>query len=74
MAINVVPVSRQDVDRILKLKEDWFVDVKSIDIAPGKLTKSLSAFANADGGELYIGIDGCIFLRGVTFPGVPVMR
>jgi ATP-dependent DNA helicase RecG len=57
MAINVVPVSKQDVDRILKLKEDWFVDVKSVDIAPGKLTKSLSAFANADGGELYIGID-----------------
>lgn len=57
MAINVVPVSKLDVERILKLEEDWFVDVKSIDIAPGKLTKSLSAFANADGGELYIGID-----------------
>lgn len=57
MAINVVPVSRQDVDRILNLEEDWFVDVKSIDIAPAKLTKSLSAFANADGGELFIGIE-----------------
>jgi ATP-dependent DNA helicase RecG len=57
MVINIVPVSKQDVDKILKLEESWFVDVKSIEIAPAKLTKSLSAFANADGGELFIGID-----------------
>ena len=57
MTINIVPVSKQDVARILKLDETHFVDVKSIDIAPARLTKTLSAFANADGGELFIGID-----------------
>lgn len=31
--------------------------MKRIQIAPGKLTKTLSAFANSDGGELYIGIE-----------------
>ena len=57
MAINIVPVSRDDVVRILNLDEGHFLDVKSIDIAPSKLTKTLSAFANADGGEIFIGID-----------------
>jgi ATP-dependent DNA helicase RecG len=33
------------------------LDVKSKDIKPGKLTKTISAFANADGGEVYIGIE-----------------
>lgn len=57
MAINIVPVSGDDVVRILDLDEGHFLDVKSIDIAPGKLTRTLSAFANADGGEIFIGID-----------------
>ena len=57
MAINILPVSRDDVQRILNLDESHFSDVKSIDIAPSKLTKTLSAFANADGGEVFIGID-----------------
>ena len=30
--------------------------MKAREITPGKLTRTLSAFANADGGELYIGI------------------
>jgi ATP-dependent DNA helicase RecG len=57
MAINVVPVSRDDVLRIQNLDESHFVDVKSIDIAPSKLTRTLSALANADGGEIFVGID-----------------
>jgi ATP-dependent DNA helicase RecG len=57
VAINIVPVSRDDAVRILGLDEGHFLDVKSIDIAPGKLTRTLSAFANADGGEIFIGID-----------------
>jgi ATP-dependent DNA helicase RecG len=57
MAINILPVSRDDVQRILNIDESHFGDVKSIDIAPSKLTRTLSAFANADGGEIFIGID-----------------
>lgn len=57
MAINILPVSRDDVQRILNLDESHFSDVKSIDIAPSKLTKTFSAFANADGGEVFFGID-----------------
>ena len=42
---------------ILGLEEGHFADLKSVDIAPAKLTKTIAAFANADGGELYLGVD-----------------
>jgi ATP-dependent DNA helicase RecG len=41
----------------LGLHEGHFLDFKATEIAPAKLTQSLSAFANADGGELYVGVD-----------------
>ena len=71
MTISVVPISKQDVTRILKLDETHFVDLKSIDIAPARLTKALSAFANADGGELFIGIDEDQSRQRRTWRGFP---
>jgi ATP-dependent DNA helicase RecG len=44
-------------DLILALPEGHFHDLKSKDIAPAKLTRSIAALANASGGEIYIGID-----------------
>ena len=43
-------------DRVLHVREGHYSDVKSVDIRPAGLTKAISAFANADGGELFIGI------------------
>lgn len=43
--------------RILELEEGHFCELKSIEIKPAKLTKTISAFSNAEGGELFIGID-----------------
>jgi len=57
LAIDAVKISTESSYEILNLQESHFVDLKSIDIAPAKLSRSISAFANADGGELYIGID-----------------
>jgi len=37
--------------------ESHFFDAKSKRIAPAKLSRTLSAFANADGGEVFIGIE-----------------
>lgn len=37
--------------------EGHLFDRKSIDISPASLTKTISAFANADGGELLVGIE-----------------
>lgn len=57
MSINVVKVTRTDVKNTLDLEENHFIELKSIGISPSKLTKALSAFANADGGDLFVGID-----------------
>lgn len=46
-----------DLDRLLDIDEDHFLDLKSKDIKPAKLQESFVAFANADGGELFIGIE-----------------
>lgn len=57
MAIDVFEISQDQVNYILNLDEGHFADLKSLDIAPAKLTKAMAAFANADGGELFVGID-----------------
>lgn len=57
MSIRVVSVQYNQRVKLLTFGEDHFLDFKAIDISPGKLTRSLSAFANTDGGDLYIGID-----------------
>lgn len=56
MAIEVVEMSTEERDKALAIEEGHFSDVKAIDIAPAKLTKTIAAFSNADGGEVYIGI------------------
>jgi ATP-dependent DNA helicase RecG len=55
--VTVADITSEQRDLILALPEGHFHDLKSKDIAPGKLTKTISGFANAAGGELYIGID-----------------
>lgn len=57
MPIHSAQVTDNQKDAILDLREGHFSDLKSIDISPAKLSRSISAFANASGGELYIGID-----------------
>lgn len=57
MPIDKRRVSSDQRDAILRIEEGHYVDLKSLDIAPKKLTKTIAAFANADGGELYVGID-----------------
>jgi ATP-dependent DNA helicase RecG len=57
MAIKSLEITNEECDKILKSREGHFIDLKSVDIQPAKLTRTISAFANADGGELYIGID-----------------
>ena len=56
MSIEVIDISAHQAAALLTSEEGHFLDLKSIDIAPGKLTKAMSAFANADGGELLVGI------------------
>jgi ATP-dependent DNA helicase RecG len=52
-----VDVSESEINAALSTQEGHFADLKAIEIAPAKLTRTLAAFANGDGGELLIGID-----------------
>ncbi|MEU3273343.1 ATP-binding protein [Saccharomonospora sp. NPDC006951] len=71
MSIISLPVNAQEVARILDLTEHHFADLKAIEVAPAKLSRSISAFANADGGELYIGIDEDIKAQSRKWRGFP---
>jgi ATP-dependent DNA helicase RecG len=55
--VDVVDISDQEVQKILSFEEGHFGDLKSKDVRPADITKALSAFSNAEGGELFIGID-----------------
>jgi predicted HTH transcriptional regulator len=41
---------------VLGYEEVHFGDLKAKELKPAKMSESVSAFANADGGELWIGI------------------
>jgi ATP-dependent DNA helicase RecG len=56
MPIPVNEITDKQLQEVLSYTEGHFLDVKAKDIKPAKLTKTISAFANADGGEVYIGI------------------
>jgi ATP-dependent DNA helicase RecG len=49
-------ISEAQAEQILRVEEGQFCDVKSKEIAPRSLTKTLSALANSDGGDVYVGI------------------
>lgn len=51
-----VIISARERDIILAIEEGHFYDVKAKEIKPSKLSESISAFANAAGGELFIGV------------------
>ncbi|AMQ73815.1 MULTISPECIES: RNA-binding domain-containing protein [Bacillus] len=46
-----------DEENLLELQEDHFNDFKSKNIKPTKLHSTFVAFANTDGGELWIGLE-----------------
>jgi len=57
MSIDVVRITEVQAERILSYPEGHFCDLKSIEVRPSRLITAVAAFANADGGELFIGID-----------------
>jgi ATP-dependent DNA helicase RecG len=57
MPIDVSVITEPQVQKVVDRLEGHFCDLKSKDIQPAKLTRSIAAFANADGGELLIGVD-----------------
>lgn len=50
-------INKAEADALLNRVESHFFDVKSKRISPAKLSRTLSALGNADGGEVYVGIE-----------------
>lgn len=57
MGFEIIEVDELAREQVLAIEESHFADLKARAIQPAKLTKSLSAFANAEGGELFIGVE-----------------
>jgi ATP-dependent DNA helicase RecG len=56
MPISEILLSRVERDKILALEENHFCDLKATAVAAGKLTRTIAALSNAEGGEVYVGI------------------
>ncbi|AXU94939.1 transcriptional regulator [Erwinia persicina] len=55
--ISTRNITELELNAIVNLHEDHFNDFKSKEIKPAKLQETFVAFANADGGNIYIGIE-----------------
>lgn len=54
--IEELVVTGAERERLLTLEEGHFAELKAAGVAPKKLAKTISALANAAGGDLYVGI------------------
>jgi ATP-dependent DNA helicase RecG len=54
--IEAIEITGTERDRLLSLEEGHFADLKAIEVSTKKLGSAVSAFANATGGDLYVGI------------------
>lgn len=52
-----IKISAAEEEKLTKINEDHFNDLKSARIQPAKLQETFVAFANADGGDIYIGVE-----------------
>lgn len=52
----VYEIDREQAEKIITVEESFLNDVKAKEIKPAKLSETISAFANAGGGDVYLGI------------------
>jgi ATP-dependent DNA helicase RecG len=64
MDIEIVDISADQVVELLAIHESHFMDLKGVDITPASLSKTVAAFANTSGGEIYLGIEEVVGKKG----------
>lgn len=52
----VYEIDREQAEKIINIEENYLNDVKAKGIKPAKLSETISAFSNAGGGDIYIGV------------------
>lgn len=52
-----IEIDEAQADLLTQVEEGQYSEVKSIAVTPSRLTHTISAFANTDGGDIYIGIN-----------------
>jgi len=72
MPIPTIEVTEAERDKILTLHENHFCDVKATLIQPAKLTRTIAALSNAEGGEVYVGVEEDKITRIKTWAGFNV--
>ena len=68
---GILDITSDEADKLLSREEGHFLDFKSRDVSPAKLTQHAAAFCNSDGGDLYVGIaerDGLFHWEGFDDP------
>jgi ATP-dependent DNA helicase RecG len=55
--LDLHTIPTEEARRLLELEEGHYLDVKGKAIKPAKLSKSIAAFANTSGGEIFVGIE-----------------
>lgn len=64
MSFHSENLSGDQAQVLLKAEETHFLDLKSTDISPSSLSKTVSAFANSSGGEIFVGIEEAVGAKG----------
>lgn len=54
--IELIEIAGEQRDRLLAMDEGHFAELKAIGVSTKKLGRTVSAFANSAGGDLYVGI------------------
>ena len=57
MSLEIVDVDERERHQAVWTEEGHTGDVKAIEVSPAKLSRSMAAFSNAEGGELFVGVD-----------------
>lgn len=52
----IYEIDDEQAARIIAIQENYLNDIKARDIRPSKLSETISAFSNAAGGDVYVGI------------------
>lgn len=54
---SIYEIDNEQAANVIATRENYLNDIKAKEIKPAKLSETVSAFANAAGGDIYIGID-----------------